>query len=1032
VKQISIRLVQESWKEVAKISPQAAALFYKNLFEADPTLKRLFKGDMQQQGKKLMQMIGSAVGKLDDLDSLVPILQSLGRRHAEYGVKNAHYRTVGAALLKTLGQGLGDAFTPQVSAAWSEVYEVMATVMKQAANNDNMQRKWIMNLSNFKIGKRLYIAFGIVLATVLVMGVYALKELRHLNEVTHKIGDKDFKKADFTYQAIVYSRANASRATELVATVDKNQHATTKAAMKANADRVSEALDKLEPILYLPAGKSLFAEIKKDRADYMASLDRLVTLVDDGKRAEAEALIFGELRQNFTSLNKSLETMLEMQRKLVIDGTTDAEKASATTNKITIGLLVLAIAVGLLMAYIITRSIVTPLERAVDVARSLGNGRFDEELGTIGEDEVGQLLEALGQTQDKLREADVAVGFNARLRTALEVVSSNVMIADAANNVIFMNTSVNSMLANAENDIRKDLPNFATSKVMGSNIDLFHKNPAHQRDMLARLRDTYRTQIKVGGRIFGLIATPIIDKAGIRQGTVVEWSDKTVEIAAREAELAVAAENTRIKNALDKCSTNVMIADAGNNIIYMNETVSAMMQRNEAELRKSLPNFNARQLIGQNIDVFHKNPAHQRGMLSSLSSTYKTQIQVGKLYFGLIANPIIDAKGERVGTVVEWNDRTAEVEVEKEVGSIVEGAVNGNFTNRINTEGKTGFFSKLSNDINLLMSTSEIGLNDVLRVLGALAKGDLTETIDKEYQGTFGELKEASNDTVEKLAQIVTDVINATDALSNASEQVSSTSQALSQAASEQASSVEETSASIEEMAAGINQNAENAKVTDGIAGKASKEAIEGGEAVKGTVSAMKEIASKIGIIDDIAYQTNMLALNAAIEAARAGEHGKGFAVVAAEVRKLAERSQVAAKEIGDLASGSVRTAERAGELIDEIVPGIGRTSDLVQEIAAASQEQSTGVAQINVAMNQMNQITQQNASSSEELAATAEEMTSQAEQLMELVGFFHLGNTQTSKSSSNGAKLSKKVSSPKRSKPTINNGVDDSKFERF
>ena len=1035
MKQETIQLVQSTWKEVAKISPQAAELFYKNLFQADPTLQRLFKGDMQAQGQKLMQMIGAAVGKLDDLDSLIPILQSLGKRHAKYGVRDAHYQIVGAALLKTLGQGLGDAFTPQVKAAWSEVYGVMAKVMMQAASNNNMKRKWIMNLSNFKIGMRLYIAFGLMLAILLGVSLFGLSETKYLNAVVHQIGDKDFKKADYAYQALVYNRANSTRATELVATTDKNLINIAKERIGDNRAKVAEALDKLEPLLYTPEGKALLAEIKKSRTTFVDILGRIVKLVDEGKRSEAESLVFGEFRQVSSALSKALEDMVAAQRKLIINSADQAEAEAASVFKLTIAIILLAISVGIILAYLITRSITVPVERAVDVARSLGTGRFDEDLGNIGNDEVGQLLEALGQTQEKLREADVAAGFNARLRTALESVSSSVMIADAGNNVIFMNASVSAMLATAENDIRKDLPNFATNKVMGSNIDIFHKNPAHQRDMLARLRETYRTQITVGGRIFGLIATPIVDKAGVRQGTVVEWTDKTLEIAAREVELKLGAENTRIKNALDKCTTNVMIADINNDIIYMNETVTDMMQRNESELRKTLPNFNSRQLIGQNIDVFHKNPSHQRNMLAALKTTYRTQIQVGNLYFGLIANPIIDANGERVGTVVEWADRTAEVNVEKEVGNIVEGAVMGNFTSRLNEEGKTGFFAKLSKDINCLMGTSEDGLNEVLRVLAALAQGDLTQTIDKDYAGTFGELKTASNETVDKLASIVTDVINATDALSNASEQVSATSQALSQAASEQAASVEETSASIEQMAAGINQNAENAKVTDGIAGKASKEAIEGGEAVKKTVSAMKEIASKIGIIDDIAYQTNMLALNAAIEAARAGEHGKGFAVVAAEVRKLAERSQIAAKEIGDLASGSVKMAERAGDLIDEIVPGIGRTSDLVQEIAAASQEQSAGVGQINTAMNQMNQITQTNASSSEELAATAEEMTSQAEQLLELVGFFQLeqNNVSRSRQPAFESKVEKRSSGmPRKSKNVSASAVDNSKFERF
>ena len=280
-------------------------------------------------------------------------------------------------------------------------------------------------------------------------------------------------------------------------------------------------------------------------------------------------------------------------------------------------------------------------------------------------------------------------------------------------------------------------------------------------------------------------------------------------------------------------------------------------------------------------------------------------------------------------------------------------------------------------------------LNEAVGVANQLADGDLTATIEVTSSDETGQLLQAMKNMVGKLSQIIGEVRGSADALSSASEEISATAQSISQATSEQAASVEETSASIEQMSASINQNTDNAKVTDGMASQAAKQAVAGGEAVKGTVSAMKSIAGKIGIIDDIAYQTNLLALNAAIEAARAGEHGKGFAVVAAEVRKLAERSQVAAQEIGELASGSVEKAESAGKLLDEIVPAISKTSDLVQEIAAASAEQSSGVGQINTAMGQLNQITQQNASASEELAATSEEMSGQAMQLQELMAFF-------------------------------------------
>ncbi|WP_229804585.1 methyl-accepting chemotaxis protein [Paludibacterium paludis] len=247
-----------------------------------------------------------------------------------------------------------------------------------------------------------------------------------------------------------------------------------------------------------------------------------------------------------------------------------------------------------------------------------------------------------------------------------------------------------------------------------------------------------------------------------------------------------------------------------------------------------------------------------------------------------------------------------------------------------------------------------------------------------------------------KLREVITQVKSSADSLAAASWQVSATSQALSQSASESSSGLEQTTSSLEEMTAAISHTNDNARVTDAMASKAAHEAGEGGQAVGQTVSAMRQIAEKIGIIDDIAYQTNLLALNAAIEAARAGEHGRGFAVVAAEVRKLAERSQVAARDIIDVADGSVRLAERAGELLNEIVRSSMKTADLVQEITAASGEQATGVSHITGAIQQLNASTQHNASASEELAATAAEMNNQAEHLQAMMSFFHLGQAET------------------------------------
>ncbi|MFG1495932.1 methyl-accepting chemotaxis protein [Saccharospirillum sp. HFRX-1] len=324
-----------------------------------------------------------------------------------------------------------------------------------------------------------------------------------------------------------------------------------------------------------------------------------------------------------------------------------------------------------------------------------------------------------------------------------------------------------------------------------------------------------------------------------------------------------------------------------------------------------------------------------------------------------------------------------------------------------------------------------------------LADGDLTVVLNYESKDEVGQLLAGMRIMVQKLRQIIADVSGSAESLASASEEVSSTAQSLSQGSSEQASSVEEATSSIEEMSASIRQNTENARVTDDMASKAAREAEEGGKAVSETVSAMKSIAEKIGIIDDIAYQTNLLALNAAIEAARAGDHGKGFAVVAAEVRKLAERSQVAAQEISEVAGSSVELAERAGQLLDEIVPSIQKTSDLVQEISAASEEQSTGALQINDAMEQLNSVTQQSASSSEELAATAEEMSSQAEQLQNLMTFFRIAE-QADEGEADSTDKKRDAGNRQRSAPAVaktsqrsapkapKDDVDESNYVRF
>jgi methyl-accepting chemotaxis protein len=459
----------------------------------------------------------------------------------------------------------------------------------------------------------------------------------------------------------------------------------------------------------------------------------------------------------------------------------------------------------------------------------------------------------------------------------------------------------------------------------------------------------YDNQIETGGT----------DEAGLVLRALDEMQGKLRSQI--ETERAVAAENTRIRQALDRASTSVVLADAHHQIVYLNDAAQASFTRNQPEIRKILPVFDAGRLRGSTLDALSTNPAQERRILDTLSGADVQERVLGEFTFKTISNPVLDEKGARLGTVMEWTQRTQEVRVEKELQGMLTAVNGGDLNKRIDLAGKQAFFEVMSRGINQL---------------------------------------------ADNMLQIVAQVKDAAAEVFRGAEEISAGNSNLSMRTEEQASSLEETASSMEEMTSTVKQNADNANQANQLAMAARDQAEQGGSVVGKAVAAMagiddsaKKIADIIGVIDEIAFQTNLLALNAAVEAARAGEQGRGFAVVASEVRNLAGRSASAAKEIKDLIQDSVRKVSdgsalvtQSGHTLEQIVNSVKKVSDIVAEIAAASREQSSGIDQVGRAVMQMDELTQQNAALVEEATAASQSLADQSRDLNQLMERYSIG----------------------------------------
>ena len=814
---------------------------------------------------------------------------------------------------------------------------------------------------NLKIGTRLGLGFGLVLVLLMIISGIAYQRVGQVgNDVDNLVNDK--------FPKTVWAN-NIGDQINVIARALRNSLLTKGDEAAWELDRVSgatkiidENFDKLAKTVHSEEGKQGFAKLAEARKAYQVDQSRFFELQKSGKRDEAVSLLTGKLRKSQGAYLAATNELIDYQSSDMEKSGTASIAIAHQTQMLIIVLGIAAILMASMFAWWVTRSITGPTGKLVDGAKKMAAGDFSFQFDVDCKDEIGVLADAVRSMQTAVQALVTDADMLSRAAMEGELVTR----ADAAKH------------QGAYRQI-----------VAGVNMTL---------DYLVGYLDNMPLPAMIIDKNFEVL---YMNKAGLAVGNT-----DLAQLHGRKCSTYFKTEDCNS----EKCACQRAMTDQR---ISRSQTIARPTDKLNLDIDYiGLPIKDREgQVIGAFEVVMDQTAIMQASRVSAKVAAYQAvetkklvdglgELAHGKLDFSIVPaeadadTQAVKAAYDDIAVAINCSVDAIQLLV-MDATTLATAAVEGKLDTRADTTLHQGDFRKIVEGVNAMLDGVILPLNEAIAVLVDMENGDLTRTVTGDYKGQLKDFKDTVNNTAAKLAQIIADVNTTTASLTSATTQVSATAQSLSQASSEQAASVEETSASVEQMSASIKQNTENAKVADNMSADGTRKAAEGGQAVTETVTAMKQIAKKIGIIDDIAYQTNLLALNAAIEAARAGEHGKGFAVVAAEVRKLAERSQVAAQEIGQLAGNSVGLAERAGKLLDEIVPATRKTADLVQEITAASQEQTIGVEQVNTAMSQLSQITQQNASSSEELAATAEEMSGQAGNLQDLMAFFTLAGSQ-------------------------------------
>ncbi len=1015
---LDVETLENSFNLLAPRGEELARRFYDELFRRAPAVKPMFSNvtpEMQQ--KKLLAALKLVVENVRRPEALTPVLSAMGERHQGYGALPEHYPVVASTLIDTMKDMAGGVWTESMETAWTHAFNVIAKVMTDAYKSE-------LNVSANKSAQMASMSTATEPPGDSQMNKFALNdiEIAELARLRSAVGgamqammmiDRDFrityanqatmdllKKHETTLQT-VYPGFNAVKVLGVCIDIFHQNPAHQRKLLDNPNNLPYSTTIQIADLSF----KLNVTAMLSDKGEYTGNTLEWADVTRELAQADQATRLLGAVSGSGTA-------MIMIDRDFIITYANQATDDLLNKHKAELEKAFPGFNSDKLMGTCIDIFHKNPAHqrRLLDDLNNLpyqtdiaiGDLKFSLNVTAIinsAGEYVGNTLEWSDVTELRTRENYVA-----RLQGSVDASMQAMIMIDRDFSITYANQATMDLLAKYRTQLAQAFPGFNPENLMGLCIDIFHKDPSHQRKLLANPNNCpYQTDIEIGDLQFALNVTAITDAQGNHVGNTLEWNDVT-EVRQKELEVA------RLQSAVDGAQANLMICDKDLVITYANPSVVKMMAKRAEELRKVFPGFDANNLVGQCIDQFHKNPAHQRQLLgNAVNLPAKAEINVAGLEFEVNATAILDHRGNLMGNMVEWGDITEQKDAERQIQSLIDNAVQGELNTRINADSYSGFMRRLGEGVNELMDAVVEPLKEAQRVIKALSEGDLTEQMEGEYSGEFAQLRDSINETNEVLSRTVDQIISGAENILTSSDEIARGNADLSQRTEEQASSLEETASSMEEMTSTVKQNADNAREANQLAAAAREQAEKGGEVVQKAVDAMgeinsssKKIADIIGVIDEIAFQTNLLALNAAVEAARAGEQGKGFAVVAAEVRNLAQRSAGAAKEIKGLINDSVERVDEGSRLVDdsgktlgEIVSGVKKVSDIIAEIAAAAQEQSAGIEEVNKAITQMDEMTQQNAALVEEATAASESMNDEAKEMNELMDFFDLGDEE-------------------------------------